>query len=445
MKKYIALFTALALACIPLLGGCTPADTSSAEVPQTQADPMPSGDMPAFPEGGFDGQMPGFPGGGFDGQMPGFPMGEGQGGDISYTPLVIETEDLFSDRDLNSSPDLSEAVSIAAKTGSEYTISDEGIYVLSGQAENFTVRVEADKKDKVQIVLSSAVISNDDFPVIYVKSADKCFVTVQGSNSLSVSQQFVSDADTNTDAVIFSKDDLTLNGTGFLKILSAAGNGITSKDDLKITGGTYDITSAKDAIEANDSISVYDGEFIINTNKDGFHCENDKQQGAVYIKSGSYTITAADDGIQATTSLVINGGMFDITAVEGMEATYVQINDGTIHINASDDGINAAQKSTELDVIIEINGGEITVVMGPGDTDGLDANGAIIVNGGTIDITGNSTFDADRGSVYNGGTIIINGTQTDSIPSSMMGGHGGMGNNGGGMQGGFGGRPDRRP
>lgn len=67
--------------------------------------------------------------------------------------------------------------------------------------------------------------------------------------------------------------------------------------------------------------------------------------------------------------------------------------------------------------------------MGPGDTDGLDANGRIIINGGTIDVTGNSAFDADRGSTYNGGTIIINGATVDSIPASMMGGHGGFGGN----------------
>ena len=37
--------------------------------------------------------------------------------------------------------------------------------------------------------------------------------------------------------VIFSKDDITLNGKGTLTIKSAA-HGIVSKDDLKVTGGT---------------------------------------------------------------------------------------------------------------------------------------------------------------------------------------------------------------
>ena len=69
--------------------------------------------------------------------------------------------------------------------------------------------------------------------------------------------------------------------------------------------------------------------------------------------------------------------------------------------------------------------------MGQGDTDGIDANGYIIINGGTIDITGNSPFDYDAGAEYNGGTIIVNGTQTDTITNQMMGGMGGFGGMGG--------------
>ncbi len=333
--------------------------------------------------------------------------------------------------DKNNNPDLTDATTITAKDNSDYTISSAGNYILSGKASNFTVKVEAAKEDKVQITLNGAAITNDNFPVIYVKTADKCFVTTQGNNNLSVNNLFTTDGDINTDAVIFSKTDLTLNGTGNLTITSATGNGITCKDDMKITGGSYDITSAEDAIEANDSISVNQGTFVITTNKDGFHCENDGGDGSVYIKDGSFTINAKDDGIQATTTLVVDGGKFEITATEGMEATNIKINGGTININASDDGINAARKSSKCDVVIEINGGEITIVAGPGDTDCIDANGTIIVNGGTINLTGNSTFDADQGSTYNGGTIIINGTQVDSIPASMMGGPGGPGGFGG--------------
>ena len=115
-----------------------------------------------------------------------------------------------------------------------------------------------------------------------------------------------------------------------------------------------------------------------------------------------------------------------------MESTYIQINDGTINIYATDDGINAARKSSAYTPTVEINGGEITVEVGPGDTDGIDTNGNLIITGGIISVTGNSTFDVDGSVTFTGGTVIVNGQQVDTIPNQMMGGRGGMGRNFGG-------------
>jgi hypothetical protein len=74
--------------------------------------------------------------------------------------------------------------------------------------------------------------------------------------------------------------------------------------------------------------------------------------------------------------------------------------------------------------------------MGSGDTDGVDSNGNIILNGGTLDITAQSPFDYDGTAQNNGATIIVNGSETDTITNQMMGGHGGMGGEMGGHMGG---------
>ena len=353
---------------------------------------------------------------------------------MSYTAEMAEaSSELFTSRDLTQTADLSDAQYLTAASGETLTITQEGVYVLSGSATDCTILVNAEDSAKVQLVLDRVSITNADFPVIYVVSADKVFVTTTDSeNTLSVTGSYVSDGDTNTDAVIFSKEDLTLNGTGTLSVTSAAGNGITSKDDLKITGGTYTITGALDALEANDNLLIADGSFTIRTDKDGLHSENDEDltQGAVVIEGGTFDITAGSDGIQGTTTVTINGGTLDIQAAEGIEATQVIINDGTISIEATDDGINATANAN-LSVSVTFNGGDTTIVMAQGDTDAVDANGSIYVNDGTINITAPCvSFDYDQTAEYNGGTIIINGQQVDSIPAEMMGG-GMMGGQGG--------------
>ena len=369
---------------------------------------------------------------------------ESSGASSDASAVITDTADkseLFTDRDLEQTADTSKATTIDLADSKTIDITQEGIYILKGTAKNCTVKVNADSNAKVQLVLDGASITNDDFPAIYVLSADKCFVTTTDSeNTLSVTGEFKADGDTNTDAVIFSKDDLVFNGTGKLKIESAQGNGISGKDDVKVTGGTYDITAALDGIEANDSIVIGAGTFTVTSDKDALHAENDDDNtlGNIRITGGIFKITAKSDALQGNTSVTVDDGTLDLTAAEGIESTYVKINGGKITIAATDDGINAGNKNkSSTTPTIEINGGELKITMGRGDTDAVDANGDIIINGGTIDITSSgSTFDYDGKATYNGGTIIINGTQTDSIPQSMMGG--GRGNMNGEMMNGRG-------
>lgn len=347
----------------------------------------------------------------------------------------VDTADLFSDRDLEQTADTSQAKEITVTDEQDITISEEGVYVISGNAKNVTIRVEA-ADAKVQLVLNGVSITNVDQPAIYVTDADKVFLTTaEGTeNTLQTTGTFTADGDTSLDAVIFSQSDLTLNGQGSLTIESAEGNGISGKDEVTITGGTYAIHSALDAIEAHDSVAICGGNISIDTEKDGIHSEDsdDDTVGLIYISGGTFQINAVDDGVQGTTWTVIDGGTFDISAAEGIESTFIQINGGTISINASDDGINAAAKSTGIETAAEFNGGEITITMASGDTDAIDANGSIYINGGTIQIsTSGSSFDYDNTAELNGGTLIINGEEVTEIPVQTMGGMGQMGAGGG--------------
>ena len=215
--------------------------------------------------------------------------------------------------------------------------------------------------------------------------------------------------------------------------ITTNGDGITSISTLEIENGEFTIKTGKNVenssqkgIKADGILTINGGTFKLNINDDGFHSNKN-----VIINNGTFTITSNDDAIHADGLVEINDGTFTINAHEGIEGTYIKINGGDININASDDGINAGNKSSDYQTTIEINDGNITIVMGQGDTDGIDSNGNIYINGGTINITGNSPFDYDGEAKYNGGTIIVNGETTNTITNQFMGGgmiNGGMPN-----------------
>ena len=341
----------------------------------------------------------------------------------SVTNDTYSTSDMFTDRDLEQTVDTTDATKYTVTSGKDINITKEGVYVISGTATNSTIYVEADDEAKIQIVLDGVNITNTNFPCIYVKSGDKVFITTSADSSLTVSGTFMADKDTNTDGVIFSKSDITLNGTATLTI-NSTDNGVVSKDDLKVTGGTYNITATSKGLQANDSIRIADGTLAIKAGTDGLHAEYDEDDsvGYVYISGGNITITAGDDGIHATTIAQFEGGTINITAEEGIEGTYILINNGTINIKATDDGINAANKSSKYSIKVEINGGTITVDMGQGDTDAIDSNGDLLITGGTITINAQSPFDYDGTGSKTGGKIIVNGSETDTLSNQMMGG-----------------------
>ena len=246
---------------------------------------------------------------------------------------TFSSADMFTERDLAGTYEESEAVYVTlsddgitgetagvAINGQTVTITAEGTYIFSGTLSEGQIVVDADDA-KVQIVLDNVDITCATSAAVYVKSAEKVFVTLAegAQNTLRNTDEYVAIDDNNIDAVIFSKSDLTLNGTGSLTIESANGHGIVSKDDLKITGGTYDITAAGHALSGKDSVRIADGTFVLTAGKDGIHSENEdnEEKGYIYIADGDFTITSDGDGMDASNIVQIEDGTFDITAGGG--------------------------------------------------------------------------------------------------------------------------------
>lgn len=111
--------------------------------------------------------------------------------------------------------------------------------------------------------------------------------------------------------------------------------------------------------------------------------------------TGTLNITADNEGLDSELHLTLNGGNVSIASQ----------NDG---INTNEDGVS----------VTTINGGTLHIVAGLGDEgDGIDSNGFLVINGGTVISMANprsdSGLDSDMGSYINGGTVVALGSTMD--------------------------------
>lgn len=248
---------------------------------------------------------------------------------------ILDSSDMFTNRDKEIGYDEESAIAINLSDGAStadsdsvvidgdtITITEEGTYILSGSLTNGQIVVEAENA-KVQLVLDNADISCETSAAIYVKAAEKVFITTTdgSTNTVCTSGEFEAIDDNNIDATIFSKSDLTLNGAGSLEVTCPNGHGILSKDDLTITSGEYVVDAGKHALSGKDSVRIAGGIFDLTAGRDGIHSENtdEEEKGFVYIENGSFTITSDGDGIDASYVVEIVDGSFDITAGGGYE------------------------------------------------------------------------------------------------------------------------------
>ncbi len=383
----------------------------------------------------------------WQGTMGGQNPKEGNGAVLSVEDVqAMDTGDMFSNRDkevgydknadivIHLSGDTATCESAAVQiTGSTVTITEEGTYILSGTLNNGSVVVDAENTDKLQLVLNGVDISCESSAPIYVKQADKVFLTLASNteNKLTTTGEYVAIDDNNIDSVIFSKDDLTLNGSGTLHIEAPFGHGIVAKDDLVVTGGSYVINAKNHGLAGKDSVRIAAGDFVLNTKEDGIHSENDEDitLGFVYIADGNFQIAAGDDGIHAGSQVFIENGNVTISeSYEGIEGQSIELAGGNIQMTVSDDGLNAAGGNDQSSMrggmpdnpfvsdekaYIRISGGSIYI---DASGDGIDSNGAFFVTGGETYVSGpensgNGSLDYAGQAQITGGVFVAAGAR----------------------------------
>lgn len=188
--------------------------------------------------------------------------------------------------------------------------------------------------------------------------------------------------------------------------------GIKAENTVQILGGTVNIASYDDAIHAN-----YGTTFDNDSSSTGV--------GDVIISGGSVSITTKDDGLHADRYLRISGGTVNVsTAYEGLEGNQIYISGGDIDVYATNDGMNAGSSSgmAGLTAYIEVSGGNSFItVPSNGDVDSVDSNGSYKQTGGVVISAGPSSsmasgLDTEGTVTVNGGTLLVFGA-TEKTPS----------------------------
>ena len=201
-------------------------------------------------------------------------------------------------------------------------------------------------------------------------------------------------------------------------LITSSSGGVLSGDWVQITNGSGSsskTTYSSKGIKAENEIVIDAGTVTVFATDDGLHANADTALdngsnglGNVTINGGTVTITAADDGVHADSALVINDGTVQIVeSHEGLEANLITLNGGIIRVYGDDDGLNACKGSATP--TITINGGDLVVETPSGDTDAIDANGNIVMTGGTVLVLGGAQMGNMAGSVDADGTVTVTG------------------------------------
>ncbi len=299
--------------------------------------------------------------------------------ELSYADLDIDEADLSFDTadavDITLVDGESEAGSGASVEGDTVTIDEAGTYRLTGTLTSGSVVIDAPGA-VVNLVLDGVDITAADVAAVNVVEADQVVISLaDGSTNVLADAAGAAVDETVEDApnaTLFSSADLFLTGEGALSVTANAADAITSKDTLVMAGGDVAVTAADDGVRGKDHLVISGGSLTADVEGDALRSDNesvadepDAAVGVIWIDGGTLdlssasdamdaarqvtvldgdlTIAAGDDGIHSDNVLRIDGGTVDITeSVEGIEGAYMYLSGGDVSVVASDDGINVS-------------------------------------------------------------------------------------------------------
>lgn len=288
-------------------------------------------------------------------------------------------------------------------------IYQRGLYYVNGNLEDGQILIEAENHQEVILVLAGVSVTCPEDAAVYIKNGNARIWLEENTENIlqSGSGSEVYDEEASGGA-LYGKADLTITGSGSLRVYGYLNNGIHASGNLTIENGTIEVDAVHHGVKGKENVMLTGGTVVVRAGGDGM-----KSEGDVTVSGGGVTVLEAE---------------------EGLEGKNVFIEGGVVNINAKDDGINASDGSgggfgnfggsekkgsgEELPVLC-ISGGCVTVnAMG----DGLDSNGDIIIEGGVTIVNGpesNGDGALDSGA-ESGGRILLNGGTVLALGSSGM-------------------------
>ncbi len=231
-------------------------------------------------------------------------VGDVLGADVDWNEdskvITITTDNKESDDEWKEN---TKSIDLGEEKESTVEITEAGDYTLTGDYDGMVV-VNCD--GKVKLRLSGVNIKNEDGPAIYVKNADKCYITLtEGTeNTLEDGSEYSKDNE-DLKAALFSKDDLVIKGKGSLTVKGNYKHAIASNDEVVVENGNITINAAvNDGIHANDGVKIEGGSVNITAENDGIQSE-----GYVEIAEGTVVnITTKGEVEEAKSDEPMGGG-----------------------------------------------------------------------------------------------------------------------------------------
>ena len=290
----------------------------------------------------------------------------------------------------------------AIKIKGEGNLIIEGTGTLNANGSSCKNGIKGNEKSIIKINSGEIIINAANSGLV----SDGAIIINDGVLNINSNNDGIKSEPDSTDTE--SEGSITING-GTINI-NSKGDGIQVSNNLKITNGNIKITtlsgfndktfnsetmsckglkaSKNENTNRIPSIIISGGTFNINTADDAIHSDD-----SITIIGGIFIIFSGDDGIHADTKVILgkeNGSNDDLSITikysnEGIEGINVKIYSGTYNIYAMDDGINGKSDSKANSPNIYVYGGEMYINT---ESDGFDSNGDIFFYGGNIEVWG---------------------------------------------------------